>query len=77
MPKQPKNLPSTFSNAPPPGASVKVDKFCKGEGVSMAEKDSSGKSGSNVGALFNKKATEKLNSPDDLDNYVRVARPGV
>ena len=27
--------------------------------------------------LFNKKATDKLSSPDALDRYVRVARPGV
>ena len=28
-------------------------------------------------SLFNKKSTEKLHSPEDLNNYVRVARPGV
>lgn len=27
--------------------------------------------------LFNKKATEKLRSPDDLDKYVRVTNPSV
>jgi len=26
--------------------------------------------------IFNKKATEKLRSPDDLDKYVRVTNPG-
>ena len=31
-----------------------------------------------VGAsIFNKKATEKLRSPDDLDKYVRVTNPSV
>ena len=34
----------------------------------MAEPDSS---------IFNKKATEKLRSPDDLDKYVRVTNPSV
>ena len=28
-------------------------------------------------SLFNKKATEKLRSPDDLDKYVRVTNPSV
>ena len=28
-------------------------------------------------AIFNKKATEKLRSPDDLDKYVRVTNPSV
>ena len=27
--------------------------------------------------IFNKKATEKLRSPDDLDKYLRVTNPGV
>lgn len=34
----------------------------------MAEPDNS---------IFNKKATEKLRSPDDLDKYVRVTNPSV
>ena len=28
-------------------------------------------------SIFNKKASEKLRSPDDLDNYVRVTNPSV
>ena len=28
-------------------------------------------------SIFNKRATEKLRSPDDLDKYVRVANPSV
>lgn len=28
-------------------------------------------------SIFNKKATEKLRSPDDLDKYVQVTNPGV
>ena len=28
-------------------------------------------------SIFNKKATEKLHSPDDLDKYVRVTNPSV
>ena len=28
-------------------------------------------------SLFNKKATEKLRSPDDLDKYVRVTNPSI
>ena len=28
-------------------------------------------------AIFNKKATEKLRSPDDLDKYVRVTNPSI
>ena len=28
-------------------------------------------------SIFNRKATEKLRSPDDLDKYVRVTNPGV
>lgn len=30
-----------------------------------------------VSSIFNKKATEKLRSPDDLDKYVRVTNPSV
>ena len=29
------------------------------------------------GSIFNRRATEKLRSPDDLDKYVRVTNPGV
>ena len=28
-------------------------------------------------SIFNKRATEKLRSPDDLDKYVRVTNPGI
>ena len=31
----------------------------------------------NAPSIFNKKATEKLRSPDDLDKYVQVANPSV
>ena len=31
----------------------------------------------NKPSIFNKRATEKLRSPDDLDKFVRVANPGV
>lgn len=30
-----------------------------------------------VGSIFNKKASEKLKSPDDLDKYLRVTNPSV
>ena len=30
-----------------------------------------------TGSVFNKKATEKLRSPDDLDKYVRVTNPSI